>query len=158
MPRLYEIEGAFRAAVKIEKCGQRTVTTTQDDKNKIDNIDIHSACHEYSEYSLREIDDEVHKHFPEYEKFLDVLRVVGTWQFEKSTFELALSQIYSKSDKTPLEALEELYDFSFMGFYKSDGSGYGGSEYVFRYSDSRTSFSHASTRFRIHPGLIEVPG
>ncbi|NYR33877.1 hypothetical protein HJ573_01550, partial [Klebsiella pneumoniae] len=125
---------------------------------KIDNIDIHSARHEYSEYFLREIDDEVHKHFPEYEKFLDVLRAVGTWQFEKSTFEIVLSQIFSKSDKTPSEALEELYDYSFIGFYKAGGSGYGGSEYVFKYRDSRASFSHASTRFRIHPGLIEVLG
>ncbi|WP_264880328.1 hypothetical protein [Enterobacter roggenkampii] len=27
MPRQYEIEGAFRAAVKIEQTGRRTVTT-----------------------------------------------------------------------------------------------------------------------------------
>ncbi|MFZ4998392.1 DNA polymerase V [Enterobacter asburiae] len=27
MPRLYEIEGAFRAAIKIEPSGKRTVTT-----------------------------------------------------------------------------------------------------------------------------------
>lgn len=29
MPRLYEIEGAFRAAIQIEPSGRRTVTTTQ---------------------------------------------------------------------------------------------------------------------------------
>ncbi|EMY6342233.1 hypothetical protein ABCS73_002225, partial [Klebsiella pneumoniae] len=146
------------ALAKFKERLNSPASNTQDDKRKIDNIDIHSARHEYSEYFLREIDDEVHKHFPEYEKFLDVLRAVGTWQFEKSTFEIVLSQIFSKSDKTPSEALEELYDYSFIGFYKAGGSGYGGSEYVFKYRDSRASFSHASTRFRIHPGLIEVLG
>ncbi|WP_220378020.1 hypothetical protein, partial [Klebsiella pneumoniae] len=84
--------------------------------------------------------------------------IYSTKPFEKSTFEIVLSQIFSKSDKTPSEALEELYDYSFIGFYKAGGSGYGGSEYVFKYRDSRASFSHASTRFRIHPGLIEVLG
>ncbi|MDZ1678454.1 hypothetical protein M2X72_21300, partial [Klebsiella pneumoniae] len=69
-----------------------------------------------------------------------------------------LIRTFPKSDKTPSEALEELYDYSFIGFYKAGGSGYGGSEYVFKYRDSRASFSHASTRFRIHPGLIEVLG
>jgi hypothetical protein len=29
MPRLYEIEGAFRAAIQIEPNGRRTVTTTK---------------------------------------------------------------------------------------------------------------------------------
>ncbi|HCI5893303.1 TPA: hypothetical protein NPN47_002183 [Klebsiella pneumoniae] len=152
------IKFANSALAKFKERLNSPASNTQDDKRKIDNIDIHSARHEYSEYFLREIDDEVHKHFPEYEKFLDVLRAVGTWQFEKSTFEIVLSQIFSKSDKTPSEALEELYDYSFIGFYKAGGSGYGGSEYVFKYRDSRASFSHASTRFRIHPGLIEVLG
>lgn len=129
-----------------------------DDKEKIDNIDVHNARFDYSEYFLREIDDEVHKHFSEYEKYLDVLRTIGTWQFDKSSFESVVLQVYPKGNKTPSEALEELYDFSFIGYYKAGGSGYGGSEYVFKYRDSRASFSHASNRFRIHPGLIEVLG
>lgn len=152
------IKFANSALAKFKQRVHGTVANTQDHKEKIDNIDIHNARHEYSEYFLREIEDEVHKHFPDHEKYLDVLRAIGTWQFDKSTFESTLMEIYPKSEKTPSEALEELYDYSFIGFYRAGGSGYGGSEYVFKYRDSRSSFSHASTRFRVHPGLIEVLG
>ncbi|WP_141240471.1 P-loop ATPase, Sll1717 family [Pantoea agglomerans] len=130
----------------------------QDDLLKIDNIDIHSARGDYSEYFLREIDDEVHKHFPDYEKYLDVLRSIGTWQFDKDIFENTCQTVYPSSGKSFNESLEALYDYSFIGFYKAGGSGYGGSEYIFKYRDSRTSFSHTASRFRIHPGLIEVLG
>ncbi|MEQ0519079.1 hypothetical protein ABLX75_21095 [Klebsiella sp. JB_Kp010] len=146
------------ALAKYKERLQNTSTGIPDDKEKIDNVDVHNARYDYSEYFLREIDDEVHKHFPEYERYLDVLRAIGTWQFDKSSFESILSQVYPRSDKTASEALEELYDYSFIGFYKAGGSGYGGSEYIFKYRDTRTSFSHASNRFRIHPGLIEVLG
>lgn len=146
------------ALAKYKERLHSSATGVPDDKEKIDNVDVHNARYDYSEYFLREIDDEVHKHFPEYERFLDVLRAVGTWQFDKSSFEANLLQVYPRSDKTASEALEELYDHSFIGFYKAGGSGYGGSEYIFKYRDTRTSFSHASTRFRIHPGLIEVLG
>ncbi|MEM8153130.1 hypothetical protein Q4R20_16765 [Morganella morganii] len=131
---------------------------SKDDGLKIDNIDVHNARSDYSEYFLREIEDEVHKHFPEYDKYLDVLRGIGTWQFDKPAFESNLGKIHPKGSKTAEEALEELYDYSFIGFYRAGGSGYGGSEYIFKYRDSRTSFSHASARFRVHPGLIEVLG
>jgi hypothetical protein len=50
----------------------------------------HSQCAivEYSEYFIREIDDEVHKHLPDYEKHLDVLRALGKWQFEREELKL----------------------------------------------------------------------
>lgn len=145
----------------LSKYRERTSTSeskSQDDVNKIDNIDVHAARPDYSEYFLREIDDEVHKHFSDYEKYLDVLRAIGTWQFEKTEFEEISSKVYESASKTYSQALEELYDYSFIGFYKAGGAGFGGSEYIFKYKDSRTSFSHAATRFRIHPGLIEVLG
>lgn len=130
----------------------------QDDVKRIDNVDVHNARVEYSEYFLREIDDEVHKHLPDYEKYLDVLRAIGKWQFEKQEFENAFATQYSSSLLTPQDALEKLFDYSFIGFYRAGGRGFGGSEYAFKYREPRIRFDQASSRYRIHPGLIEVMG
>lgn len=131
---------------------------TQDSQDKIDNVDIHNARVEYSEYFLKEIDDEVHKHLPDYERYLDVLRAIGKWQFEKSDFESTYKTHYPDGSLTASQALEALYDYSFIGFYRAGGRGFGGSEYMFSYRDLRTRFDTIATRFRIHPGLIEVMG
>jgi len=132
--------------------------TGQDRADKMDNVDIHNARIEYSEYFLREIDDEVHRHLPEYDRYLDVLRVIGKWQFERSEFDEAYDSHTPDSRVGPLEALEKLYDFSFVGFYRAGGRGYGGSEYMFKYREGKIRFDPAATRFRIHPGLIECLG
>jgi hypothetical protein len=129
-----------------------------DHPSKLDNGDIHNARIEYSEYFLREIDDEVHKHMPDYEKQLDVLRALGKWQFEKDEFAASYSAQYSASQSSAAETLERLYEFSFIGFYRAGGRGFGGSEYMFKYREPRTRFDPTSTRYRIHPGLIEVMG
>jgi hypothetical protein len=129
-----------------------------DDPNKIDNIDVHNARIDYSEYLLREIDDEVHKHLPDYDKHLNVLRALGKWQFDRLEYEEAFSQHYRESAISSGEALEQLYEFSFVGFYRAGGRGFGGSEYIFKYREPRTRFDSTASRFRVHPGLIEVMG
>lgn len=129
-----------------------------DHASKIDNVDIHNARVEFSEYFLREIDDEVHKHMADYEKHLDVLRALGKWQFERKEFDIAYAQQYPGAPLAPGDALEKLYEFSFIGFYRAGGRGFGGSEYMFKYREPRTRFDPTSTRYRIHPGLIEVMG
>jgi hypothetical protein len=78
-----------RDLIKFSNCAlvrykERTGKTSETDHpHKIDNIDIHNARVEYSEYFLSEIDDEVHKHFPDYDRHSDVLRALGKWHFEK---------------------------------------------------------------------------
>jgi hypothetical protein len=129
-----------------------------DHTKKLDNVDVHNARIEFSEYFLREIDDEVHKHMPDYEKELDVLRALGKWQFERAEFEATYKDQQAESPVTPSEVLEKLYEFSFIGFYRAGGRGFGGSEYMFKYREPRTRFDPTSTRYRIHPGLIEVMG
>lgn len=126
--------------------------------DRIDNADIHNARVEYSEYFLREIDDEVHRHMPDYDHYLDVLRAIGTWQFDRDAFDRAFCAHRPDGAAEPIDALERLYDFSFVGFYRAGGRGFGGSEYMFRYREGRTTFDPTATRFRIHPGLIEVMG
>jgi len=129
-----------------------------DHPDKLDNVDVHNARIEFSEYFLREIDDEVHKHMPDYEKHLDVLRALGKWQFEREEFDAAYKVQYAGAGLSPPDALEKLYEFSFIGFYRAGGRGFGGSEYMFKYREPRTRFDPTSTRYRIHPGLIEVMG
>jgi hypothetical protein len=129
-----------------------------DHPQKIDNVDIHNARIEFSEYFLREIDDEVQKHMPDYEKHLDVLRALGKWQFEREEFDVMYKVQYPAAAWSSAEALEKLYELSFIGFYRAGGRGFGGSEYMFKYREPRTRFDPTSTRYRIHPGLIEVMG
>jgi hypothetical protein len=131
---------------------------SKDSRDKIDNVDIHNARLEYSEYFLKEIDDEVHKHLPDYEKHLDVLRALGKWQFDKNEFEEMYRLHYPEATLSSVQALEALYDHSFIGFYRAGGRGFGGSEYMFSYRELRKRFDITATRFRIHPGLIEVMG
>lgn len=153
-----------RDLIKFTNCAlahhkNRVATTAEGDHpEKLDNADVHNARVEYSEYFLREIDDEVHKHLPDYEKHLDVLRALGKWQFEREEYEAKLMEQYAAATLTPLDALEKLYELSFIGFYRAGGRGFGGSEYMFKYREPRTRFDHASSRYRIHPGLIEVMG
>jgi len=135
-----------------------TNNETDDSATKIDNVDVHNARVEFSEYFLREIDDEVHKHMPDYNEELDVLRALGKWQFEREEFEAKHKEQRPLSTISATEALEKLYEFSFIGFYRVGGRGFGGSEYLFKYRDSRTRFDPTAMRFRIHPGLIEVMG
>ncbi|SPE44944.1 conserved hypothetical protein [Candidatus Sulfotelmatobacter sp. SbA7] len=129
-----------------------------DHLGKLDNVDVHNARIEFSEYFLREIDDEVHKHMPDYGKHLDVLRALGKWQFERGEFDATYKEQYPGAALSPADVLEKLYDFSFIGFYRAGGRGFGGSEYMFKYREPRTRFDPTSTRYRIHPGLIEVMG
>jgi hypothetical protein len=125
-----------------------------------ENIDINKARPEYSEYLLGELDDEVHKHLPNYSLYLDVLRAVGLWQFSLQEFQGAWSTqlLGTAVELNAKVALKELYDFSIVGFYRAGGKGYGGSEYVFRYKEPRTAFDQGSARFRVHPGLSDVLG
>jgi hypothetical protein len=136
----------------------RSGIAEENDLLRIDNADVHNARPEYSEYLVKEIDDEVHKHLPDYERYLDVMRTLGKWQFERDEFTTALNQHYLECSLNASQALERLYEYSFIGFYRAGGRGFGGSEYFFRYRDPRTRFDATATRFRIHPGLIEVLG
>jgi hypothetical protein len=124
-----------------------------------ENVDLNNARGEYSDYLMKELDDEIHKHLPHYEELVDLLRSVGVWQFTlddlKKHFEANAKLIEHGSLK---EVLQELYDFSLIGFYRPGGRGYGGSEYVFKYKEPRTRLDPAATRLRTHPGLIEVLG
>lgn len=128
--------------------------------DKISNKEIYEAKFKYSKYFIDEIDDEVHKHIPHYEKVLEIIKSIGYHQFDMEDFELAIDKKRSlfNEDVNAYEAMKELFRFSLLGYYKPGGSGYGGSEYVFKYKDSGAEFEEGARTYRIHPGLIEHLG
>jgi hypothetical protein len=108
---------------------------------------------------MNELDDEIHKHIPHYPDLVELLRATGVWQFTLEDLEKQYaSKPPAQGVSGPKDALEQLYDFSLIGFYRPGGRGYGGSEYVFKYKEPRTRFDPTATRFRIHPGLIDILG
>jgi hypothetical protein len=93
------------------------------DEGPIQNIDIHDARVEYSIYFQNELDDEIHKHIPRYKDYLDVLRKLGSWQFTGEEFGSAYNASLLTADKNYQLALNDLYEFSILGFYRPGGRG-----------------------------------
>ncbi len=125
---------------------------------KIDNIDVNSSKVEYSDYFLRELDDEIHKHLENYKSYLEIFKSIGVLQFSRDEF---LEAYKAKEVSFPeinngIEILKQLFEFSVIGYYRAGGRGYGGSEYIYKYKDPRAQFDEAAGKFRLHPGLMEV--
>jgi hypothetical protein len=73
---------------------------------------------------------------PDYEKHLDVLRTLGKWQFDKQEFAATYKEQYAAAGLSSVDALEKLYEFSFIGFYRAGGRGFGGSNIASHAHDS----------------------
>lgn len=129
-------------------------------ENLITNKDINDAKAEYSRYFLDELDDEIHKHIPRYENILEVIKSIGYHQFDMEDFNDILDKKkYLFKDKVnAYESLKSLFEFSIIGYYKAGGSGYGGSEYIFKYKNTRSQFEESARTYRVHPGLIDFLG
>lgn len=123
-------------------------------ESKFDNAVVIAARPEYSAYLLRELDDEIAKHLPDYKEYLEVLKRVGSIQFSPAEFEQEWTQRATLKDKSSEKALEELFEFSVIGYLKSGGGG-GGSKYVWRYLDPGARFDPAADTFRVHAGFKE---
>ena len=125
-------------------------------EGKFSNEDIVIARDPYSEYLLHELEDEVHKHLPQHERFLGVLRSIGTALFTRTDIENVCSrQTDGKEPLRPVDVLQALFEFSVIGYQRTGGVG-GGSEYVWKYLDTRARFDETATNFRVHLGLIEA--
>jgi hypothetical protein len=134
--------------------------STEERGKLFNNRVINIARTEYSQYFLNELDDEIFKHIKNYEAYIEILKSLDSLQFIYNDFEQAC-KVRAKIlpyDCDPSSILNELFEFSLIGYYAPGGGGYGGSEYVWRYKDSRARFNESATSFRIHPGLKEVLG
>jgi hypothetical protein len=120
-----------------------------------DNTSVHGARDAYSDYLLNELDDEIAKHVPDYKDYLEVLKSIGS---EKFTFAVYADKWDARGNSltsNPLNSLEQLFEFSVVGYLKPGGRG-GGSEYVWRYRDPRARFDSTADTFRVHPGFKEA--
>lgn len=125
--------------------------------NQFTNEDVNKAHELYSDYLRNELVDEIHKYLPDFVNYFEMLREVGYQIFETEQFQSAYESWADRleSHLAPDEILERLYEFSVIGFYRAGGSGYGGSEYVYKYIDQRAQFNRSAPRFRVHWGLID---
>jgi hypothetical protein len=139
-----ETLAAFKAADGIEK---------------FDNKNILDAQIEYSDYLYRELEDEIHKHLPHSEFYIEVLKNLEALQFTRDDFLNAWNRRKSllSGEDRPDFAMKQLYEFSVIGFYSLGGGG-GGAEYVWKYKDQKSTFNEHATQFRVHPGFKDIFG
>lgn len=126
---------------------------------KFENKHILGAQPNYSEYLYAELEDEIHKHLPNYEFYVEVLKNLESLQFKKEDFLEAWEKrksLLTQADHPEL-AMKQLYEFSLIGCY-SPGGGGGGAEYVFKYKDRRSTFNENASQFRVHSGFKDVLG
>jgi hypothetical protein len=123
------------------------------------NKDVIAARTPYSDYLLKELSDEIFKHVPAYRDYIDILKSLEALQFTKDEFEQACIRRTDLlvGEATPIRMLQQLFEFSLVGYQKTGGVG-GGSEYIWRYIEPAVRFDEASTSFRIHAGLMEALG
>jgi len=126
---------------------------------KFANEDIIAARPAYSDYLLRELQDEVHKHAPDYDDYLEIVKSLDALQFSRDEFVEACGRRKDllKAGITPAEILRLLFEFSVVGYQRTGGVG-GGSEYLYRYMDPTVRFDEAASNFRVHPGFMEAFG
>jgi hypothetical protein len=121
---------------------------------KITNKDIIDAREEYSSYLKSELDDEIQPHWKNWTEALQACSALSTVTFDRADFER--EYIQRKSTENALsadEALSLLYRFSVIGYPVR--SGYGGSGWIFQYTDPSAGWDNGAKRFKVHSGLKE---
>lgn len=141
-----------------EILNQNKNSKSKSNQTKFDSKNVADARKKYSEYLLNELDDEIRKHIPNYRSYLEVFRSIGSIQFTISEFEQAPK---SRSDidlggEQTRSILSSLFEFSVVGFLRSGGSGFGGSQYVWRHVDRNIKFNEQAQKYRVHYGFAEV--
>ena len=128
--------------------------------SQFSNEDVNLAHKDYSNYLRAELIDELHKYSPDHKIYFEMLRQLGYPIFtleemnaSYQTWQGRLAQPLPKED-----VLEQLYEFSIVGFYRAGGGGYGGAEWVYKYLDHRAEFNRSSIKYRVHSGLVESLG
>jgi hypothetical protein len=125
-------------------------------EEKFENANVIGAQVDYSDYLLRELEDEIHKQLPKSDVYLDILRRLDSLQFSRGEFDkLVLEESKNLPNETATSILKALFDFSVIS-YLAPGGGGGGAEYVWKYRDPRMQFRDAAVQFRVHPGFKEA--
>lgn len=125
--------------------------------DKITNIDIHNVRTKYSTYLFEELKDEISSKYPDFDKYLEILRDIHKNRFTPDEYLISYKNTKDRLCMTESEdiILERLYEFSIIGFYKPGGGGYGGSEYRFQYASDFQTFNPRAKQFKVHSGFKE---
>lgn len=143
-----------RDVIKFLNAGLSKAKRRDGDPLVFENPDIVDAREEYSSYLKRELDDEILPHWARWGEALQAFSSISTITFERADFEREYGNKRSSGNQVSAsEALPLLFKFSVVGYEKR--SGYGGSSWVFQYSDSQAGWDATATRFKVHPGLKE---
>jgi hypothetical protein len=129
------------------------------DCDRFSNEHVIAAREQYSDYLLRELIDEIHKHLPHFQDYFDIIKSLEAIDFTIEQFKEACDRRrdLEAAKESPLQILQKLFEFSVVGYQRIGGVG-GGSEYVWRYLGSSIRFDGGATSFRVHPGLREAFG
>jgi hypothetical protein len=122
------------------------------------NSDLIEARPDYSDYLLGELDDEIAKHVPEYRRYLEVVQSIGREIFDRDKFHEAWHKRPHLQDIDPDLALQQLFDFSIVGYLRT-GGWKGGQKWTWRYLDPRPHraiLPADATTLRIHSGFKEA--
>jgi hypothetical protein len=141
----------------IQFCNLCLAEAKRAQEERIRNEDVVAARRSYSEYLIQELDDEIHATYPEWQRYLDVLRRLHAMRFSRDDFDGAFASLkLKKLGMSEDDTLEMLYRFGIVGFTKFGGSGYGGSSVAFSYRDERVNFDPGASNFTVHAGLKEA--
>lgn len=119
----------------------------------ISNEHITKARNTYSQYLLRELDDEIYQAENSWEDAIKILRRIEKEKFTRKEFEREYD-VESKEKKLtldPTSMLNLLYHFSIIGYTA-------GRRTEFRYMNESLSFDIQAKSFRVHRGLKEALG
>ena len=135
------------------------ILSTAKKRNKgveqIINRDIVGSRDAYSNYLKLELDDEIVPHWQYWTEALQACSAISTVTFEREDFEREYTARRSTKNPIPTdEALALLYRFSVIGY--RGGSGYGGSSWVFQYSDPAVGWDNVSKSFEGPSGTERV--
>lgn len=125
----------------------------------ITNEDIRNARSSYSQYLIRELDDEIAPSQRDWKNYLEILRKIRTTTFSADDFIQAHNELQTSLSLKlgAREALALFYKYSILGFERLRG-GSAGYYYHFRYFDETIIFDNQSSRYMVHRGLKEGLG
>lgn len=124
--------------------------------DRVANKDVTTARTSYSNYLRRELADEIHPHFPDWERWLEVLKQMGYMAFDHASFESARSHLGNAAGTDSSGTmLDGLYRFGIIGFSRLGGRGSGGSGLVWSYQNPDTDLDTKAKYYAVHPGLKE---
>jgi hypothetical protein len=126
------------------------------DGERVANQDVTAARIPYSNYLRRELNDEIHAHYPDWEGWLELLRRVGKITFSRADFDAEAERAPTLAiGLEPLSILTALYAFGVIGFGRRGGAGRGGTNEYWSYRNPEITFDPDAPFFKVHLGLKE---